>query len=51
MRIVVMITIFEASQALIKKQQPEVIGFGVTSFTDQNSGLDGQASIPSTWRQ
>jgi hypothetical protein len=39
MKIVVMVIIFEASQALIKKQQPEVIGFGVASFTDQNLGL------------
>jgi hypothetical protein len=32
-------TTFELSQVLIKKQQPEVSGLGVASFTDQNSGL------------
>ena len=39
MKIVAMVIIFEASQALMKKQQPEAIGFGVASFTDRNSGL------------
>jgi hypothetical protein len=31
--------IFEPSQVLIKKQQPEVSGLGVATLADQNSGL------------
>jgi hypothetical protein len=34
-----MIIIFELSQSVDKKQQPEVIGLGVASFTYQNSGM------------